>query len=394
MAEEEKRTDVREAETQNPADTDERRPTGRGEGRRNGRRNENRKKIARFNPQRTEEDRALFSERFGEKAAALVTRFFPFYCPVAVADAMVEEHIVEDYDVLELLVLRLLAAGLHDIGMLARLSGMPESIIERALQNEEMVYRHVDENWNLTEMGRITLEQNSVPRAGQPAEEDPDGESAKSVNHVIYKTPRTLQIEAVTGTVIPGYMETRPDNMPDSREFGSGDRVIMPKESVEQDEELRREINERLEEYQKLDILKAGDTVLRVLELQSRDIRYRASYLVMMEGMRYPMIVMRGFKSVDKANRGSLGKGAFGQQEIRPLALSATDSAYLKGMGVSVEDIYVREDSVFQYLRTEAERLCAEEDAEAAEDEPEEPDGSESPDISDTPSGNEDEQSV
>lgn len=40
------------------------------------------------------------------------------------AEAMVKEHIIEDYDAFELLVLRLYDAGFHEVRDIASLSGM------------------------------------------------------------------------------------------------------------------------------------------------------------------------------------------------------------------------------------------------------------------------------
>ena len=54
-------------------------------------------------------------------------------CPVAMAEAMVKEHIIEDYDALELLILRLYDIGFHSLGALTSLSGMNRDIVERAL---------------------------------------------------------------------------------------------------------------------------------------------------------------------------------------------------------------------------------------------------------------------
>lgn len=113
-------------------------------------------------------------------------------CPVAMAEAMVKEHIIEDYDALELLILRLYDIGFHSLDALTSLSGMNRDIVERALNSEIMVYHHID---------------------------DEEKKLRKWAERPLKKMKK----------------EERADG-------------IVPRESVEQDEELCREINERIKE--------------------------------------------------------------------------------------------------------------------------------------------------
>ena len=140
-----------------------------------------------------EESKIRFLERFDGKPKLQLLYFHTFLCPIAMAEAMVKEHIIEDYDAFELLVLRLYDAGFHEVRDIASLSGMKNIMIERALNNEIMVYHHIDmTTGELTEMGRRTLAENA---------------NGKAQSHVMYNTPRSMQIEAATGTVIPSYLE-------------------------------------------------------------------------------------------------------------------------------------------------------------------------------------------
>ena len=260
--------------------------------------------------------------------------FHSFLCPVAMAEAMVKEHIVEDYDALELLVLRLYDAGFRDAETLASLSGMKSAMIERALNNEIFVYNHIDsETGEITEIGRQTLKEN---------------ESDELENHVMYLTPRRFQVEAVTGTVIPSYLEEKTNYMsPVLEERVDG---IVPQESVEQDEELKKEINERLKEYKHLDILNEGDTIRSVEELKTTQIFYRWAYLTRYRGMKFPMIALRGYKSIEKLNVKSRKKGSYGKHVVIPLSIAKTDAAFLKQHGISFDGTIVREDHLFEYL--------------------------------------------
>lgn len=260
--------------------------------------------------------------------------FHSFLCPVALAEAMVREHIVEDYDALELLILRLYDVGFRDAETLASLSGMKLAMVERALNNEIFVYNHIDSyTGKITEIGRQTLKEN---------------ESDELENHVMYLTPRRFQIEAVTGTVIPSYLEEKTVHMkPVFEEWFDG---IVPQESVEQDEELKNEINERLKEYKHLDILNEGDTIRSIEELRTTQIYYRWAYLSRFKGMKFPMIVLRGYKSLEKVNIGSRKKGKYGKHVVIPLSISKTDAEFLRQHGISFDGTIVREDHLFEYL--------------------------------------------
>ena len=139
-----------------------------------------------------EESKKIFLEYVGENSNLRLLYFHTFLCLFAMAEAMVKEHIIEDYGALELLVLRLYEAGFHDSKEIASLSGMKETMIERVLSSEINVYHHI----------------------GISTEKLLDMD--KRLKKMKYKTwlvsvrtilPRRLQIEAATGTVIPSFLE-------------------------------------------------------------------------------------------------------------------------------------------------------------------------------------------
>lgn len=280
-----------------------------------------------------EDSKKQFLSRF-DKIPLKLLYFHTFLCPVAMAEVMVKEHIVEDFEAVELLVLRLYEAGFHSVKEIASLSGMKETVIERALNNEVMVYRHIDnESGAITNMGRKTLEEN---------------ENGNAVSHIIYDTPRRMQIEAATGTVIPGYLEEDVKYMKQILE----ERVdgVVPVQSVNFDEELRNEINSRLLEYKHMDILNEGDTIVSIDKLHTTQIFYRWAYLAKFEGMTYPMIVFSGYKSIDHMNANSIKNKKYGERIAIPLSISETDDMYLKQNGIIFDDVLVRNDSAFKYL--------------------------------------------
>lgn len=280
------------------------------------------------------ESEKLFLSKFDEKIPLKLLYFHTFLCPVAMAEVMVKEHIVEDFDALELLVLRLYDAGFHTAQSIAALSGMKEVMVERALNNEVMVYHHIDnETGSITDMGRKTLEEN---------------ENGNAVSHTIYDTPRRMQIEAATGTVIPGYLETDVKWMKQILEE-KADGVV-PVQTVDFDEELRTEINNRLLEYKHMDILNEGETIVGIEKLHTTQIFYRWANLAKFEGMTYPMIIMQGYKSIDKMNAGSIKSKNYGEKVAVPLSISETDDEFLRKNGICFDDVLVRKDSAFEYL--------------------------------------------
>ena len=283
--------------------------------------------------EKREEALELFLRENGD--ADLELDFFhSFLCPVALAEAMVREHIVEDYDALELLVLRLYDIGFHDVETIASVSGMKTAMIERALHNEFFVYNHIDSRTGkITAIGRRTLEEN---------------EGDELENHVMYLTPRRFQVEAVTGTVIPSYLEEKTDFMkPVLEEWFDG---IIPQERVEKDEELQKEINDRIKEYKHMGILNEGDTIKSVEKLESRQIFYRWAYLTRYKGMKYPMIALRGYKAIEKVNNRSRAEGKYGKHVVIPISIARSDYDFLAQHGISFEGTIVREDRFFEYL--------------------------------------------
>jgi hypothetical protein len=285
-----------------------------------------------------EEFEKLFLSKFEGNPPLKLLYFHTFLCPVAMAEIMVKEHIVEDFDALELLFLRLYDVGFHSVKSIANLSGMDEKMIERAHYNEVMVYHHIDNETGLiTDMGYETLKENA---------------SGNAVSHTMYDTPRRMQIEAATGTVIPGYLEDDVRYM--KQILGEKDDGIVPIQSVAFDEELKNEINTRLLEYTHKDILNEGDTIVKVEKLHTTQIFYRWAYLAKFDGMRYPMIVMSGYKSVDKLNAESIKNKKYGEKVAVPLSISETDDWYLRNHGICFDDVLVRKDSAFEYLLKKA----------------------------------------
>ena len=283
---------------------------------------------------RNREAESLFLKSFIQNKPLVLEYFRSCQCPIAIAEASVEEYVVEDFNVLQLLVLRLYDAGFRSAKDMASLCGMREEMVEKALENEITVFGHIDDTHEeITDTGRTTLE---ICAAGTMR------------SHSIYTTVRRLQIEAATGTVVPAYLEEQDDRM--KMWLKEDQDGIVPRESVEQDEELCREINERLEEYRSKDILNEKATIRSINDLRSVQILYRWAYLAKFQGMKFPMIVMQGRRTVGNVNDKSKKDGDYGQKVALPLAVSRSDEAFFRELYVDLGKVLVREDHFFTYL--------------------------------------------
>lgn len=284
--------------------------------------------------ERNKETEALFLESFVRDKPLVLEYFRSCQIPIAIAEASVEEYVIEDFNVLQLLVLRLYDAGFRSAKDMAALCGMREEMVEKALENEITVSGHIDDYLEeITETGRTTLETCA---------------EGTMRSHSIYTTVRRIQIEAATGTVVPAYLEEQDDRM--KMWLKDDQDGIVPQESVEQDEELRREINERLEEYRSKDILNEKATIRSINDLHSAQILYRWAYLAKFYGMKYPMIVMQGHRTVDNVNDKSKKEGDYGKKVALPLAVSRSDEGFFSELGVELGKVLVREDHFFEYL--------------------------------------------
>ena len=204
--------------------------------------------------------------------------------------------------------------------------------------------------------------------------------------HVAYLTPRRLQIESVTGTVIPKYLEDRvfrwgKDEKSNSKYYNmdpylkEGEDGIVPRRSASYDEELRREINERIKEYRKESVLNEGDIILSVETLEmppeAKEIWYREAYVTRYKGMRYPMIALRGFRRFDKMSVQSGETDKKGEHVVIPLSVAESDDEYLRRNGISFKGTLTRADHLFEYLDecVRSFRLHFEEEISISEDE-------------------------
>lgn len=263
-------------------------------------------------------------------------RFQFFYYPVSIAEVDVKEYIIEEYESVELLVLQLFDAGLTNANDIHILTGLDELLVTRIIDNERFVYGHIESGSNsLTEMGRKTLEENS----------NLQGEQA--IQHALYDVKREIQIEALTGTVIPYGCETNKKRLV----FNVSDEYsrILPRETVQIDEELTREIRERLDEYKHYDILNDGETIRDFGPVRTREVRYGRAFLAEFSEFIHPMIIIEGYRFDEE------GKGRI--KFYTPTALSASNAQVLIKDGVKPEEYLIRADGYFRYLMENKDKI-------------------------------------
>lgn len=294
-----------------------------------------------FFASKTAENYDLFLKNFENPEAADIEYFHPFQCPVAEAKASVEERHIQDYSVFSLLALRLISIGFGTVEQIEEISGLSQETVvaffNRAIVDNHCQYidpQNPDSGVRLTPLGEETLAEN----------ENTDSSSPKA--HLIYNTPRKLQIEAATCTVIPSFMERQvTDSKPDE---DAGD-FILPIKTVDLDEELLTEIKERIREYIDLDYIKSGDVVQNFKDISSVHIFFRWAYLTKIKGMKYPMIVMTGKRQVENLNAKSKKSGKF-DWVAAPVSISETDAKFLKSQSIEFSSTLIRSDHCFEYL--------------------------------------------
>lgn len=260
-----------------------------------------------------------------------VEAFQRFYCPIAIIEANVKEYVIDEYESVELLVLRLYAAGLCDADAICDLTGIDVHMVEKLLYAERYTYGHINPfTGELTEAGKKTLEENL--------------DSDNLLQHAYYNTKRELQADAITGTIIKAEMELSKAEMP----FYSDmiEPSIIPLNSVTIDSELEREIHERLQFYIAMDYIKDGSTVKDIEKMYTKEIRYRSMYYVKLSGFQNPFLAVPY----------DLMKNGKTETRIMPLSISLSDmdNSFFEETG---QDYLFRRDEYFCYLNEVSNRF-------------------------------------
>lgn len=233
----------------------------------------------------------LFIENNKEIADCGIKVFSLVVFPLAVSTMKVTEHIREDYNALEFIVLRLIDAGVSDFGLLCKATGLTERMIKNIVQNE-IDYNHIEKNedntYTVLEGGKITL-----------ADQSNILDSGEYINHKCYeKVPRDLQFDVITGTVLAGARKyvTKFNNYAfDKNEniFNNYKNITILEESnsiLEISDEVKRDIVSGLySNYPTSEDI----TVEEVSDIFVDEIKYAFAYYVVTEKPKMNILVIR-----------------------------------------------------------------------------------------------------
>ena len=253
-----------------------------------------------------------------------VVIFQHFLCPISIVDADVKEYVIDEYDSVELLVLRLYDAGLRNSAEITSLTGIDQNMVKKLLFTEEYTYGHINPNTGeLTNAGISTLRDNT--------------DINNLFQHALYNVKRELQVDALTGTLVSAEAEVLKSKM-----VNYSDSIILnvlPKEAVKIDVELNREIHERLQFYIDKGYFSEGNTINAICKMYTKEIKYRDAYYTVIEGFKYPFIAIVYEKRID---------GKY-EKVVAPIAISQDDFNRIKPSIAKLKYL-VRADRNFDYL--------------------------------------------
>lgn len=250
--------------------------------------------------------------------------FQSFFCPISIVEADVKEYVIDEYESVEFLILRLYEAGLHDPLSITNLTGIDVNMVKKLLFAETYTYNHINpDTGELTFAGQNTLKDNL----------DIDN----LFQYALYDVKRELQVDSLTGSLIRADAE-----IPKGKMIYYNDAIkpnVLPKESVIIDKTLEAEIQTRLQLYINEGYFSDGNTINSIGEMHTREIKYRRAYYATFENFYYPMIVISYFKVTDGTTKKVLCPIAIAESDFMKLGMDRTKCAYL-----------IRSDENFEYI--------------------------------------------
>lgn len=248
--------------------------------------------------------------------------FQPFMCPIAIIDADVDEYIIDEYDSVELLFLRLYYAGIRSVEAMSALTGIDVEMLKKIKTVETFSYGHINsKNGEVTQAGIDTLEDNT--------------DMENLFQHALYQVKRELQVDALTGSLIRAEAERSKDWM-----MNYSDEIqphLLPKESTVIDSALESEINKRLEQYIKKGLLEDGKSVKTIRNLRTKELKYRDAFYVWMRGFQFPFIAI-SYNRFESGNK---------KRVIVPISISEIDKKLFATEDV---DIISRPNENYEHL--------------------------------------------
>lgn len=267
-----------------------------------------------------QKDKENFLKCFTKLTDDDILTFHLFRCPVTICEAMVSENSEEDFNELEYMVLRLYNAGFHSAELIDKLLGInAKSLIEKTLHAEKYVNRHIDEeSGKLTQKGLETLKCNEELISKIMAKKDLNDEEISLKNRLTYETPRLMQIESLTATIMPSYIDLDESKLAKiADEYGEIEDHIIPIKETKLTKILMEDIKKRIDEYKLSETIEKK--IIRFNDIHPRSVYYRPAYFVELKGCPYPIILFtyrRNYKedflnapvSIAKSNNKPLSK--------------------------------------------------------------------------------------
>ncbi|MDY4993293.1 MAG: hypothetical protein SO069_07765 [Succinivibrio sp.] len=238
--------------------------------------------------------------------------FVEFWCPVSIVEADVKEVVVDEYESVELLVLRLFNANIKDPNVISQLTGINKSLIDEIIISE-ITYGHIDRLGNIQPVGRQTLEANK--------------DSDKVLQHALYDVKREIQIEALTGTVIKPRSELEHKYMRYYNEKVVPN--ILPNKTVVIDQTLAQEIQDNIQSYVDKNYLGDGNTIGAIKNLRTKELMYRQAYFVQIQGFSYPLVAIPYKKFVNRKQIKILEPTSISSSDFNRLNLDRNSISYI-----------------------------------------------------------------
>lgn len=268
--------------------------------------------------------------------------FQRFFCPISIVTADVKEYVIDEYDSVELLILRLYNIGLRTPKQVSQLTGIDENMVSKLLYSEFYTYGHINpETKELTDAGKRTINENT--------------DMNNLFQHALYHVKRELQVDSLTGTLIKAEAELLKSRM--VYLTAKMEDYLLPKESVRIDEELNREIHERLQFYIDKNYFSEGNTIESIDDLKTQEVKYRDAYFTVMEGFDYPFIVL----SYTERN------GQESKKTVVPIAIAEADFSKLRVNRESCKYL-IRDNEYFEYIKGFTDQFDKMNDSEMEED--------------------------
>ena len=246
--------------------------------------------------------------------------FVEFWCPVSLVEADVKEVVIDEYESVELLVLRLFNANIKDPSVLSQLTGIDEGLIQEIILSE-ITYGHIDKLGNIQPIGLKTLEANI--------------DSDKVIQHALYDVKREIQIEALTGTVIKPKAE-----LPLNHLKYYNERVqpnILPEQTVVIDHFLAKEIQDNLQTYVDKSYLGDSNTIGAIKNLHTKEIMYRKSFFVKIQGFNFPFVAIPYTQYVNHKPVRRIEPTAISSSDFYRLNLDRNTTSYIERNDINFE---------------------------------------------------------